>query len=205
MDRYTLPKMEYLIEFANAGRLLILPAMKKTRKRFDPCYDIKSMVFILICSLVVLRFVLPDACMAESSCFYAKVVRVIDGDTIEIQKENKHQRVRIWGVDTPEWDQPYGAQSSHFAKNLLNGQEVQVVPKSIDKYGRLVAVIMMERINIGEELVKSGLAWVHIYFCNEQICDTWKAMQERAGSERRGLWSDRDPVAPWQWRKSHHY
>ena len=48
-------------------------------------------------------------CQAEAPFFNAKVIRIIDGDTLEIQREMKIQRVRIWGIDTPEWDQPYAS------------------------------------------------------------------------------------------------
>ena len=55
-----------------------------------------------------------------------------------------------------------------------------------DVYGRLVAMITVDEKNISEELVGSGLAWVHIYFCNEPICTAWQSLQERAMSRRIG-------------------
>ena len=168
--------------------------------------DAKSMFFSLMCALFIAgSSILPaDVCHADASLFQAKVVRVVDGDTIEIQQKMRTQRVRIWGIDTPEWDQRYGAQASQFTRSQLMGKEVRVAPKDIDKYGRLVAVITVDEMNIGEELIKSGLAWVHIFYCKEQICDKWKNLQEGARIEHRGLWNDNDPVAPWQWKKRHH-
>jgi micrococcal nuclease len=167
--------------------------------------SIDALLLILMCFFLAGSVVLPDAvCHAEAPFFQAKVVRVIDGDTIEIQQKMKTQRVRIWGIDTPEWDQRYGAQSSQFTRSLVTEKDVQVVSKAVDKYGRLVAVIMMDNINVGEELIKSGLAWVHVYYCHEPICDRWKSLQESAKSEHRGVWNDSDPVAPWQWKKQHH-
>jgi micrococcal nuclease len=164
------------------------------------------MLFILVCSFLTGSGVLiEDVCQAETSFFYAKVVRVIDGDTIEIQQKMKTQRVRVWGIDTPEWDQRYGAQSSRYTRSLIIGKEVQVIPKAVDKYGRLVAVIMMNKMNIGEELIQSGLAWVHIYYCNEPVCDNWTNLQNRAMLEHRGLWNDSDPVAPWEWKKRRYH
>ena len=142
-------------------------------------------------------------CQAGAAPFSAKVTRIIDGDTIEIIQDMQVRRVRIWGIDSPEWDQPYAPQAHQFTRGMLAGKEVQVLPKDIDIYGRLVAVITVDEKNISEELVRSGLAWVHIYYCHELICDTWKLLQEKAASQHQGLWNDPHPVAPWQWKKNH--
>jgi micrococcal nuclease len=142
-------------------------------------------------------------CQAERPFFNAQVIRIIDGDTLEIQKEMKSQRVRIWGIDTPEWDQPYASQAHLATQGLLAGREVQVVPMDYDGYGRLVAMIIVNKKNISEELVRLGFAWVHIYYCKEPICDTWQSLQERARYQRLGLWNDVRPIAPWLWKKKH--
>lgn len=142
-------------------------------------------------------------CQAERPFFNAQVIRIIDGDTLEIQKEMKSRRVRIWGIDTPEWDQPYASQAHQVTQGLLVGREVQIVPMDYDVYGRLVAMIIVDKKNISEELIRSGLAWVHIFYCKEPICDTWQSLQERARSQRLGLWNDVHPIAPWLWKKKH--
>jgi micrococcal nuclease len=142
-------------------------------------------------------------CQAEMPPFNAKVIRIIDGDTLEIQRERRVQRVRIWGIDTPERDQPYASQAQQFTRSLLVGRETVIQPMDFDVYGRLVALITVDEKNISEELVGSGLAWVHIYFCNEPICTAWQSLQQRAKSRRIGLWSDPHPIAPWQWKKKH--
>jgi micrococcal nuclease len=166
--------------------------------------DAKSLLFLFICGFFLWSSIfLGSICQAAELFFNAKVIRIIDGDTIEIQQEMKVRRVRIWGIDTPEWDQPYAQQAQQFTRSLLAGKEVQVLPKDVDVYGRLVAIITVDEKNISEELVRSGLAWVHIYYCHESICDTWKQMQERAVSQHLGLWNDHYPVAPWQWKKKH--
>jgi micrococcal nuclease len=143
-----------------------------------------------------------NICNATESFYYAMVVRIIDGDTIEVMQKGKMQRIRIWGIDTPEWDQPYATQASQFMRNLLIKREVQVLPKEFDDYGRLVATIRVDGKNISEELIRSGLAWVHDYYCNEQICDSWKNLQQSAMSARRGLWNGDNPTAPWKWKKN---
>ena len=185
---------------------LCLRLERKMLKKSNRRLSATSSFFIALSFCFACLGILPDGgCQAAASAFYAKVVRVIDGDTLEIQQKMAIQRVRIWGVDTPEWDQPYGEQSSRFTRSRLLGKEVQVIPKDVDTYGRLVAMITMDDINIGEALIQSGLAWVHIYYCNQPICDDWKRLQKRAASEHRGLWVDSHPVAPWQWKKKHRH
>ena len=180
--------------------------MKRMRENINRRFAAASFVCIFVCSCFLWGGILPDdVCLADGADFQAKVIRVLDGDTIEIQQKMGIQRVRIWGIDTPEWDQPYGTRSSQFTRSRLMGKEVHVIPKDVDKYGRLVAIITVDGMNIGEELIRSGLAWVHIYYCNQPICDDWKHLQKRAFSGHRGLWNDRHPVPPWQWKKKHNH
>ena len=183
-----------------------MPITKKMLKESNRHLSATSSFFICLSLCFVWVGIIADGgCQAAAPVFSARVVRVIDGDTLEIQQETGIQRVRIWGIDTPEWDQPYGARSSRFTRSRLTGKEVQVIPEDVDTYGRLVAMITMDGMNIGEELIRSGLAWVHIYYCNQPICDDWKSLQKRASSEHRGLWTDSHPVPPWQWKKEHRH
>jgi micrococcal nuclease len=167
--------------------------------------DIILSTRFFICCFLFLGFCILACgiCQASAPPFNAKVIRIIDGDTLEIQRERKIQRVRIWGIDTPEWDQPYASRAQKFTRSLLAGREVEIRPMDFDVYGRLVAMITVDEKNISEELVESGLAWVYINFCNEPICTAWQSLQERAMSRRIGLWSDRHPIAPWQWKRKH--
>ncbi len=165
---------------------------KRQRKRII----LKILSIVLFLSSIV-------SVQAKVWSFQAKVVRVVDGDTIEVLRRGNIQRVRIWGIDTPEWDQPYSAKSKAFTQHQLSGKEVEVIPKEYDKYGRLVAQITANHNNFSEELVRLGLAWVHIYYCNEPVCDRWRVLQNKARKEHRGLWHSQNPIAPWRWKKNH--
>lgn len=52
-----------------------------------------------------------------------------------------------------------------------------------------------------EALVEDGLAWVYDAFCDGEFCEAWRGLQKDAKRARRGLWADRHPVAPWEWRE----
>jgi len=158
----------------------------------------------------LLLLCLAICCLAETFTvqaairpIYSKVVGIVDGDTIEVIWEGKIRRLRIWGIDTPEWDQAYSKQSKEKTRALLLGRDVELFVKDVDKYGRLVAVVIANHVNISEELVRSGLAWVHIYYCREPICNDWKDLQRKAKKRHIGLWKDSNPIAPWVWKSMH--
>ena len=72
-----------------------------------------------------------------------------------------------------------------------------VKPQTRDRYGRTVARINCDGTDANAEMVRSGMAWAFTkYLTDPQI----KAIEMEARAERRGLWADREPVAPWEWR-----
>jgi len=148
-----------------------------------------------------------DVCLANTNCyddvFSADVVKVIDGDTLEVRCHGRHLRVRLFGIDAPEWQQDFSRQAKEFTRQRVEGQRVELRPKDWDKYGRLVAVVYIEGNSLNEELLREGLAWVHIYYCNEPFCRKWRQLEKEARAERRGLWKQDNPEPPWKWKHSH--
>ena len=72
-----------------------------------------------------------------------------------------------------------------------------------DFYGRTIAtVILDDGVNLNEELVREGLAWVYPRYCDEEpLCSRWKKLQQDAREAEVGLWAEDDPVKPWEWRR----
>ncbi|MFH2123588.1 MAG: thermonuclease family protein [Pseudomonadota bacterium] len=135
--------------------------------------------------------------------FSASVIKIIDGDTIEVRHLGKKLRVRLWGVDTPEWQQRFSHKAREFTRQHVLGRTVELQSKAWDKYGRLVAIVAVGGRSLNEDLLMEGLAWVHIYYCNEPICREWRQLETDARVAGRGLWQDNMPVPPWKWKKSH--
>ena len=153
--------------------------------------------------LLGLLVVVTVNCTA-SQTFTAYVSKTIDGDSIEIRHDKHSIQVRLWGIDTPEWKQPYSKVAKKFTNNSVYGKTVTVTVKDWDKYGRMVAVITTkDGMSLNEELVRRGLAWVHIYYCKEKICDKWKDLERRARNNRLGLWQEKSPTPPWVWKRKH--
>jgi endonuclease YncB( thermonuclease family) len=73
-----------------------------------------------------------------------------------------------------------------------------VLPVDKDRYGRVVAEIYKGETWINLELVKRGMAWVYLQYSRDPML---LAAESEARRARTGLWRDREPVAPWEWRK----
>ena len=146
-------------------------------------------------------------CAANITCckeaFSADVVKVIDGDSLEVRCQGRMLRVRLFGVDAPEWQQEFSHQAKEFTRQRVEGQRVELRPRDWDQYGRLVAEVQVGRDSLNEELLREGLAWVHIYYCKEPICRKWRQLEKEARMARRGLWENDHPVPPWKWKQNH--
>jgi micrococcal nuclease len=134
----------------------------------------------------------------------AKVIKVTDGDSIEVQLETGPARVRFSAIDTPEYDQPYGAQSSAALKALLPlGSDVELDVITQDQFHRMVATVWLvangKKINVNEKMLRDGHAWAYRRYMREaRFCD----IEAEARDNKRGLWAQ--PVSDWiyppEWR-----
>lgn len=150
----------------------------------------------------VIIFFCCDSLVAET-IQSVKIVKIIDGDSIVISEGEKTIMVRLWGIDTPEYRQPYSNVAKKVTKKLLLYKIVDLQVKDQDRYGRIVAMVKMKNGEyVNELLVKQGYAWVHVYYCREPICETWNNYQEKAREKKLGLWKDANPVAPWVWKQN---
>ena len=72
-------------------------------------------------------------------------------------------------------------------------------PQTTDRYGRTVARVLCDVTDANAEQVRAGMAWVFDKYVTDRGL---YAVQDEARAARRGLWADRDPVTPWEWRKA---
>jgi micrococcal nuclease len=124
-----------------------------------------------------------------------KVTRVVDGDTIDISPSvSGRSRVRLIGMDTPEvyfGTQPYGPEASAFAKQHLEGEEVELEldVQKIDPYVRLLAYVYLPNGEMfNETLLEEGYAQVAIFPPNVKYVDRFLEAQREARAANRGLW-----------------
>jgi endonuclease YncB( thermonuclease family) len=131
--------------------------------------------------------------------FRGQVVGVADGDTLTVLHDQHPEVIRLHGIDAPEQGQPFGARAKQATSALVFGQTVTVQVRDRDRYGRTVAdVILPDGRQLSRELVRTGHAWwFRRYSADRRLADA----EAEARSARVGLWRDRDPVPPWQWRR----
>ncbi|HZR82061.1 MAG TPA: thermonuclease family protein [Candidatus Binatia bacterium] len=137
---------------------------------------------------------------ARAGDLRGKVTRVRDGDTIEIRRGGETIRVRVSGIDCPERGQPWSAKAKQATADLVGNREVVVRVHDHDVYGRTVGeVLLPDGRNLGEELVRQGLAWHYRHYSNDP---TLARLEAEARAAHRGLWIDPHPTPPWEYR--HH-
>lgn len=129
----------------------------------------------------------------------ATIVRVVDGDTININLNGKDETVRLLLVDTPETVhpskpvQPFGPEASALAKETLTpGKqvEVEIDVSERDKYGRLLCYLYVDGTMFNELLLEKGLARVaYIYAPNTRYVDQFYEVQKQAQAKAIGIWS----------------
>jgi len=135
----------------------------------------------------------------ELAPWAGKVVGVQDGDTLEVMREGKAVRIRLAGIDAPERGQPFGTRARQAAAKLVFGKVVEVRPETLDRYGRIVAeIVLPDGRSLTQMLVALGMAWHYKRYSSDP---TLVALEARARRGRAGLWVDAHPVPPWNWRR----
>jgi endonuclease YncB( thermonuclease family) len=136
------------------------------------------------------------------------VVGVLDGDTIKVQAPDGQKiSVRLYGIDCPETakrgkpGQAYGNVAKKRVNELIRKESVELDTYGTDRYGRTIAVVRSEGVNINETLVLEGLAWTYKQYCKESFCRQWSAFEAQAQDNGTGLFADQNAIPPWEWRK----
>lgn len=129
-----------------------------------------------------------------------RVVSVTDGDTVRcLAPGNREVKIRLTGIDAPETGQPFGNVARDRLRELVLRRDVLVHDQGLDKYGRTLARLQVGETDIGTTMVAEGLAWHYDRFSDDpQLAQA----QREARAAGRGLWRDRDPIPPWEWRKT---
>ena len=129
----------------------------------------------------------------------AEVVGITDGDTLTAIVDGRQIKVRLDGIDAPEKKQPFGNASKRALSDLVFGQRIFIVPLSKDRWGRTIAeVFTVGGRRVGVAMVSQGMAWHFVKYAPNDLPLADAEKSAKAG--KRGLWADRAPVAPWEWR-----
>ncbi|MCS7309384.1 MAG: thermonuclease family protein [Armatimonadetes bacterium] len=167
--------------------------MRRSRRTRNTTVSLVAVALVLLASALWYRW------MPARGDFVGRVVGVSDGDTIEVMRAGRAVRVRLEGIDCPESGQAYGTRAKQFTSELVFGKEVAVQVRGTDQYGRILGeVILPDGRSLNRELVRNGYAWWYRRYSNDPVL---QQLEEEARRERRGLWRDRNPIPPWEFRR----
>jgi len=143
----------------------------------------------------------PSGASAQTSgdTVTGMATRIVDGDTYEVRtSDGATATVRLFGVDAPESDQPYGSESTQAARRYLSDTRIRVLVRETGAYGRTIARVHVQGRSLAELLVRDGLAWHSDRYAPNET--DLARLERQARNANRGLWSEENPVPPWDWR-----
>lgn len=159
----------------------------------------------LISRLLCASLLLPLSIIANADELNGRVTDIASGDTITIlDASGVEYKIRLSGIDAPEKQQPFGQESKKSLADLVYGKEVTVNWIKRDYHKRVVGKVMLNKMDVNLEQVKRGMAWVFKHFVNDPYSQDqadYVDAQEQAEERRLGLWTQRDPIPPWEFRR----
>jgi endonuclease YncB( thermonuclease family) len=143
--------------------------------------------------------------MAGAETITGRVVGVSDGDTLTVLDASHQQfKIRLAGIDAPEKAQPFGNRAKESLSEMVFNKQVVVESRKEDRYRRKVGKVQHDGRDVNLELVKRGMAWHYTAYAKEQApADrvAYANAEAEARAQRRGLWREITPSAPWEFRR----
>lgn len=126
-----------------------------------------------------------------------KVVKVLDGDTIEVSVNGKNEKVRLLAIDAPEISdtrkqpQCYSKEATKKLSSIVSGKFVKLVNDPTqgnkDKYQRLLRYVYADNTFVNAELVKQGFARSYKSYPTKYLKD-FNTYEKQAQTKQLGLW-----------------
>lgn len=135
-----------------------------------------------------------------SAVLLCLVIAVSDGDSLKVRCPQRQElRVRIASMDAPELRQAYGQQSRRQLYQWCYRQQAQITVKGTDRYRRTLAEVRCKGQDMATLQVRTGLAWV--YTPHAYRYPQLATLQEQARASGIGLWRQKRPLPPWDYRR----
>lgn len=145
---------------------------------------------LLFLPFLLILLLLPACASAPAAVTpdTALIVRVIDGDTIDIEGG---YRVRYIGIDTPEKDEIFYSEATEANRRLVEGKKVRLEKdvSATDRYGRLLRYVWVDSRMVNAELVKLGMAEAKAYPPDTKYQGYFERLEKEARTARRGIWA----------------
>ena len=152
--------------------------------------------------------------VAEAISAHYRVTRIVDGDTLDATNGHTTFRVRIAGMDAPEWDQRFGRQAMNRLKQLIGNKKITLSPviTKKDRYHRMLSQVFVNKKDVSLVLIEEGLATYFRPFCRDWPADKkfydynplpYIQAEQRAQKASRGIWIQENNRLPCEYRKEH--
>ena len=171
----------------------------------------RFVLFSMLALLPVIGQAQPNPTTSAPSRFFVEGVikKVVDGDSIHLSHRNSEVEIRLASIDAPETSkpgkpgQPFSAASASALRKLAPvGAQASGICFERDQYARAVCSLIVAGKDISKEQVRTGYAWANqaagMKFIRSH--DILK-LEAQARASRVGLWSQPNPVPPWQFRR----
>jgi endonuclease YncB( thermonuclease family) len=150
--------------------------------------------------IYVLSFWLLWTSQGYAETFTGKLVKVLDGDTVEVLHDGKAERIRLAQIDCPEKGQPFGQEARQYVLDMAAHKIVTVREETVDRFGRTVGeVFLPDGASLNKQLVSAGYAWQYKQYSNDI---SYAVLESAARASRAGLWQGKNPIPPWEWRNA---
>ena len=149
---------------------------------------------------ILFAILLTIPLLLKAQALNGNVVRIVDGDTFTLLVNGKEQvKVRIDGIDAPEKGQAFGNRAKEYLSNMIWGEAVKVQVTKTDRYGRSICKVSTQKIkDVGLEMIRAGYAWQYRDYNNDK---SYTAAENQARKNMIGLWQDKNPIRPQDYRK----
>lgn len=143
---------------------------------------------------------LSDIKLNEGDTISGQVVSVIDGDTYDILVNNDTTiRIRMEGIDAPEKGMAYNKVAKNYLSDLCFNKTIKLIITGKDRYNRILSFSYLnDTMELSHEMIKAGYAWHFKKYNNDNVLSELEIV---ARNSKKGLWYDKDPIPPWEFRK----
>lgn len=121
---------------------------------FRPLLGFRRQLWVLIFAILTVPLAAP---VEAEDQIEAKVSKILDGDTFTLSGQSR--RIRVWGLDAPEWNHRGGPQATAALKKLISGKRLRCGVLDVDRYGRLVSQCFLpDGRDIAWAMIQAGVA-----------------------------------------------
>lgn len=157
-------------------------------------------ILLLIVSCKEEEGKIPIETFTNETTFEGWVVGISDGDSFKIKLENNEIfRVRLAYVDCPERGQDFYQKAKNFSSSQIFKKSVRIKAKDTDRYGRTVGLVFYDGKILNEELLRNGFAWHYAYYSKDKKL---QQLENQARAKKIGIWSQKKPIPPWEYRRN---